>query len=236
MARENAQWQQIAQKLRTEIATSDWGAGFRLPSETALAGRFNVNRHTVRQALQSLAEEGVISIRRGAGSFVNGTVIDYPISARTRFTEIILGQGMEASGEVIDWREEKATPTVAKALGLRAGTSLLCLRRICRANDVIVGLGWHRLPARRFKNFGQIAKAKGGITAAFQEFGIRSYQRAETHISARLVSRVEARMLQSPAGGPVLVTAYVNRDEQGQQIEFGESLFLPERVRLVVNG
>jgi DNA-binding GntR family transcriptional regulator len=43
-------------------------------------------------------------------------------------------------------------------------------------------------------------------------------------------------MLQSTVGGPVLVTAYVNRDEQGQQIEFGESLFLPERVRLVVNG
>jgi GntR family phosphonate transport system transcriptional regulator len=234
--RDNPQWQRIAQTLRAEIATSGWQAGVRLPSESALAARFGVNRHTVRQALQSLAEEGVLTIRRGAGSFVTGPVIDYPISARTRFTEIIIGQGLDASGEVIDWRAEKATPVVAKALGIRAGTAVSCLRRICRANEVIVGLGWHRLPARRFKNFGPVAKQHAGITAALKVFGVSNYQRRETHITARVASRTEARMLQSQPGGPVLVTEYVNYDDSGRAIEHGESLFLPERVRLVVGG
>ena len=43
-------------------------------------------------------------------------------------------------------------------------------------------------------------------------------------------------MLRAPAGGAVMVTEYVNRDAAGAAIEFGETLFLPERVRLLVGG
>ena len=80
------------------------------------------------------------------------------------------------------------------------------------------------------------AAVAGGITAAFRFFGVDDYQRAYTGISARLLSRTEARMLRAPAGGAVMVTEYVNRDAAGAAIEFGETLFLPERVRLLVGG
>ncbi|MEC9167662.1 MAG: phosphonate metabolism transcriptional regulator PhnF [Pseudomonadota bacterium] len=236
MVKEASRWRVIAQTVRADIAGAGLEAGARLPSESALAARFAVNRHTVRQALQSLAEEGVITIRRGAGSFVTGRVIDYPLSAHTRFTEIMVGQGRDASGEVIDWREEAAPPPVAKALNLHGNAKVTSLRRICRADDAVIGLGWHRVPLRRFPDFGRRAAVAGGITAAFRFFGVDDYQRAYTRISARLLSRTEARMLRAPAGGAVMVTEYVNRDAAGAAIEFGETLFLPERVRLLVGG
>ena len=93
MAKEASRWRVIAQTVRADIAGAGLEAGARLPSESALAARFAVNRHTVRQALQSLAEEGD-TIRRGAGSFVTGRAIDYPLSAHTRFTEIWLAKAM----------------------------------------------------------------------------------------------------------------------------------------------
>jgi len=42
----------------------------RLPSERALAGLFKVSRNTVREAIRALVEKGILSCRRGAGSFV----------------------------------------------------------------------------------------------------------------------------------------------------------------------
>ena len=229
-----SRWREIAQSVRAEIAGGGLEAGARLPSESALAARFAVNRHTVRQALQSLAEEGVITIRRGAGSFVTGRVIDYPLSAHTRFTEIMVGQGRDASGEVIDWREEAAAPPVAKALNLHGNAKVTSLRRTCRADDAVDWLAWHRVPMRRFPDFGRRAAVAGGITAAFG-FGVDDYQRAYTRISARLLSH---RGAHAAGDGRRCCDGHrICRSRRRRRaIEFGETLFLPERVRLLVGG
>lgn len=44
-------------------------AGDQLPSENEIANLFNVSRHTVRQALTYLVQEGWIYKERGKGSF-----------------------------------------------------------------------------------------------------------------------------------------------------------------------
>lgn len=44
--------------------------GERLPSERELANRFNVSRTTVREALRTMEQQGLIEIRQGGGSFV----------------------------------------------------------------------------------------------------------------------------------------------------------------------
>ena len=45
-----AQWRQIADTLRADIAGGTLGPGDQLPTEARLAARFGVNRHTVRRA------------------------------------------------------------------------------------------------------------------------------------------------------------------------------------------
>lgn len=49
-------WRQIAEQLRRDIIADNALPGTRLPTESALAARFGVNRHTVRAALSSLVE------------------------------------------------------------------------------------------------------------------------------------------------------------------------------------
>src|SRR5579871_6177632 len=46
----------------------------RLPSEDVLAAMLNVSRTTIRSALQSLEEHGVISRKRAVGTTINGHV------------------------------------------------------------------------------------------------------------------------------------------------------------------
>ena len=81
-----AVWRQIEQILLAEIADHGFGEEGRLPSETELARRFDVNRHTVRQALMRLASMGLVSVKPGQGTFVQPGAIDYRIGRRTRFT------------------------------------------------------------------------------------------------------------------------------------------------------
>ncbi len=53
------------------IMDSDFKPGERLPSEAALAERFNVSRPLVREALARLRDHGLVYSRRGSGSYVH---------------------------------------------------------------------------------------------------------------------------------------------------------------------
>ena len=60
----------LAQALLRDISQKRYPVGSLLPTEDALASRHGVSRHTVRQALRELKEEGVISSHRGVGTRV----------------------------------------------------------------------------------------------------------------------------------------------------------------------
>src|SRR6185437_10116122 len=79
-----ALWRRIAGTLEKEIASGILAAGMQLPTEVGLAGRFGVNRHTVRRALEELSRNGLIRIEQGRGSFVAEDVLDYTVGPRTR--------------------------------------------------------------------------------------------------------------------------------------------------------
>jgi GntR family transcriptional repressor for pyruvate dehydrogenase complex len=68
------EWVNLADVLYTQlanmIAQGDFPERSRLPAEAELAARFRVSRPTVREALARLRYEGIISSRRGSGSYV----------------------------------------------------------------------------------------------------------------------------------------------------------------------
>jgi GntR family transcriptional regulator len=61
---------QIEYELRLEITSGRVSPGQMLPSESALMGRFNAGRETVRRSLKELEHKGLIYTRPGKGYFV----------------------------------------------------------------------------------------------------------------------------------------------------------------------
>jgi DNA-binding FadR family transcriptional regulator len=65
-------YEQIAERLADDIRSGVLAPGQRLPSERDLARTLEVSRASVREALASLALQGVVETRHGAGTFVVG--------------------------------------------------------------------------------------------------------------------------------------------------------------------
>ena len=61
---------QLADVFRQRIARNVWPPGTKLPTLEALMGEFDVARVTVRQAMELLARDGLVSAERGRGTFV----------------------------------------------------------------------------------------------------------------------------------------------------------------------
>src|SRR5258708_25822064 len=100
-----ALWRQVADGIERSIADGRFAAGEKLPRETEIAETYRVNRHTVRRALATLAERGLVRAERGTGTYVQTQRLAYPLRPRTRFSEIVGAGGREPRGQLIDASE-----------------------------------------------------------------------------------------------------------------------------------
>ena len=63
-------YRQVANELRARIESGDLAPGARVPSITTLMQEYGIARNTARHALVVLADEGLIEVTPGWGSFV----------------------------------------------------------------------------------------------------------------------------------------------------------------------
>lgn len=98
-------YQQIAERLRADIAAGALAAGARLPTIRALAAQLGVNRDTVALAYDALAREGLVEATVGRGTFVRA---DAPAPAAF---EPKLSAGVERLLELERGRVRYAAPS-----------------------------------------------------------------------------------------------------------------------------
>ncbi|MBO9512566.1 MAG: phosphonate metabolism transcriptional regulator PhnF [Variovorax sp.] len=228
-----SRWELIADELRGDIAAGRFAPGQRLPNEQLLAQRFDVNRHTLRQAMQALVREGFVQVRQGAGTFVRELVLDYALQRRTRLTESVAEAGERAQRELLEHREAEATPW-AKDLRVPARSRVIVLTTRASVRGRPVGLTVSAYPLPRFEGLAERVTALGRFTPALQALGVRDYTRAKSVVSARLPTALEADRLARSAAQPVLVVSAIDVDAQGTPIRSGVTLFAADAVQLTV--
>lgn len=111
---------QVADYLMEKIENHEYQVGEKIPSELELSRLFQVNRHTVRQAVAKLASMGLVTTKKGLGSYVKSTpVIPYHLSQRTRFTENVMSLGKSPRSQLLHW--SKGLPTEHERDHLKLG-------------------------------------------------------------------------------------------------------------------
>jgi len=184
--------------------------------------------------LSALEERGWVRAEQGRGTFVSESVLDYRIGKRTRFRENLSQQRRTTRGQLLDHARVRASATVARALGLRIGTSIISMTTLRFADSRAVSLGRHHFPAARFSGLVEAFGRTESITAALRAFGVDDFTRASTRITTRLPKEDEAEALKIARTRPVLITESVDVDGDGTPIEYGVTTFAGDRVQLVV--
>ena len=231
-----ALWTAIADTLRAEIGGGVYAAGDRLPSEGRLAARFGVNRHTVRRALATLGEEGLVHSRRGAGAFVTAPVTDYPIGRRVRFHRNLLAAGRTPDRRVLTLETCRAGAEEAEALGLAPGAPVHLYAGLSLADGVPIALFRSVFPAGRLPGLIAALGETPSVTRALAACGVHDYTRVSTRITATPADAAEAAQLRLAPGAALLRTVSVNADPDGRPVEFGRSAFAGDRVSLTLEA
>jgi len=138
---------QLQKGLRDAIENRVVAADAAIPTERDLAEEFDISRITVRKAIDGLVSEGLLSRRRGAGTFVLAPRVEKSFSRLTSFSEDMISRGRRPHSVWVSKSEGAVTPEEALSLGLSPGTSVYRFHRIRYADDLPMALEFSTVPA-----------------------------------------------------------------------------------------
>ncbi len=225
------QYRQIEQALRERISTLLPGA--RLPSDAELCAEFGVSRMTARNAMQRLAEDGLITRKPGRGSFVADPPAHRRANRLMTFTQEMRRAGRVPSSHVLTRVVRPSSTAEAESLGLQPGQPVVHLRRLRLADDepialestVLLGLSADAVMTADLAN-GSLHETLGGAGIVLRG--------GTSTIGAAAATADDARLLAVRIGDPLLVERRVIADGHGRRIEATESRYPADRYGLVV--
>lgn len=227
-------WVQIAGEISTGISRGSYGPGDRLPSESALAQQFGVNRHTIRRSLASLCNQGLLRVTQGSGTYVEEFAVDIVLGKRTRHRQSMILAGLRGGLRVVDSFIVRASAQQASMLQVPVRSALLVLHTLGEAELRPLHFGERYFPLPRFGKLEAMVRDTGSITDAFLAHGVTDYTRRESRVSADLASAAVAAHLKQPVNRPVLQVESINVDTEGVPIESATTWFAGDRITLTV--
>jgi GntR family phosphonate transport system transcriptional regulator len=227
-------WKQIADQISRSILSGEYDETGMVPPETVLAERFGVNRHTVRSAIASLAEDGMLRRVQGRGTLIERRErLVYPVSRRTRFSDGLGSQAQDLEMRLLSAQTIAASGQVALALGIPENEGVVVnLDTLSMADGKPIVLTSHYFDQRRFPDMASHFERHHSITRAFAEQGVEDYIRVSTEVTGRLATSEESARLQLASTAVVLETLAVNADSSGQVLQFSRAIFAAERITL----
>ena len=119
--REQALYVQLAESFRRRIATKDWQIGLQLPNVEDLASQCGVARITVRQAMNILEHEGLVSRSRRRGTHVLKEPVVLRVHHMTAHWDDFMSSNSGGGSKIIRNAVAKALPAVAPEEGRLRG-------------------------------------------------------------------------------------------------------------------
>ncbi|MGV3654795.1 MAG: GntR family transcriptional regulator [Noviherbaspirillum sp.] len=223
-------YQQIKALITGSLQSGEWRPGELIPSEMELAARYKVSQGTVRKAIDELSAENLVVRRQGKGTFV---ATHHEARAQFRFLRLVpdSGETHHPDNRILEVRRVRAPGEIARHLDLKAGDSVIFIRRVQAFGGVptIVEDLW--LPGLLFKGLTaeRLAQYKGPMYGLFEtEFGTRMIRATES-IRAVGAEPAIAQLLEVPAGAPLLSVERVSFTYGDKPVEVRRGLYLTTR-------
>jgi GntR family transcriptional regulator len=217
---------QIKALLERSLEAGEWRPAEAIPSEIELARRFDVSQGTVRKAIDALAADNLVVRRQGKGTFV-ATHTEEKTSL-FRFLRIRHNDGHDEypASRLLDVRRAKASAEAARLLGLKAGESVIVLRRILEYSGFPVVLDEITLPAALFRGLtkAKVEAYQGSMYSFFEtQFGVRMLK-AEEKLRAVAADATSAPLLKVGKGQPLLAVDRVTLTYGDKPVEWRRGL------------
>ncbi len=236
MAGQHSALQAALKQLRALIG-STYSVGDKLPSEQQLALDLQVSRPTVREALGTLASEGLVERRWGSGTFVAPPSVAARLSMATiqSYRDRIRASGHHVRLAEATAERRPITAAAAAALGLPPRTQVWHVERLFEVDEQPSAFMIEQIPLQiRGAEFDPAAmlSISSDLYDALNRHVPGIVGRTETDFEAVSLSRTFAPRLRIPAGRPVLRSTQLTISDTDEPLVYGVTLHRTDVVRV----
>jgi GntR family transcriptional regulator len=221
----------IHAELRDRITSGQWPAGTSLPAQRDLAAEFGVSIMTLRQALQLLADDGLIAARHGSGTYVAARY-EYDLGHLRSFAADLAAQGAEIRTRLLAAQVIAPADEVSARLGDPG--QVLRLRRLRLAGGRPLIMQTSYLPLPLADGLDPADLAQRGLYTVLAEHTLAVTRAAET-ITPCVLGMLEAGYLERPAGSPALLSHRVSFTADGLAAVDDHAVLPGDSVTITVN-
>jgi DNA-binding GntR family transcriptional regulator len=217
---------QVSRQLHAAIEDGRLPAGARLGNEVDLAAKLRLSRPTIRQAIQTLVNQGLLVRRRGVGTQVVRTKVARPLRLSSLFDDLA-GLGGKPESAVLVNRVEEAGAEVAELLEAPGLTHVRRLKRLRSTDGEPLALMNNYLPDGVLDADDDELRERG-LYQLLRSAGVRLHA-AEQNIGARLATEEDAELLREEPGAALLTMQRTTYDDSGRVVEYGWHVYRASR-------
>lgn len=212
----NPLYKEVKIRITRSLAAGEWKPGEAIPSESKLAGQFNVSIGTIRKAIDELVAERILLRQQGRGTFVATHTEDRTLFY---FFHIVGKDGSRElpKTEMLSFRRAKAGPDDEAPLGVARGTRIFHVQNMLKLAGKPVVFDQISVPALLFPDLDEdiFGKREGTIYGLYQaRYGINVIRISE-RLSAANPPAAAASLLGMRTSTPALMirrVAYTYND------------------------
>jgi GntR family transcriptional regulator len=223
---------QLYEILRGDILDGKWQPGDMLPPESELVEQYQLSRTTVRQVLDMLVNEGLITRQRGRGTFVAHPTLEQGLIRIISFTEDMRHRGLKPGTVILFSELIPATKDIAQALEIEPDEQLARLDRLRLAEGEPLSIEESHLVHRSCPGVLEGDYVSTSLREALErDHGIRIV-RAKQVIRAISAPANLARLLSIPSKAPLLYIERISYSQHNVPVEFLRIYYRADRYSL----
>ncbi len=216
---------QLIELLKDQIAAQKWLPGEQIPGEQTLCSLYAISRTVVRQALGEMEISGLITRKKGKGTFVSEPKVDEGLMQDlTGFHQEMASKGLPTVSKVLHHAVVKANPKVANYLDIPTGTEVIDIQRLRFVDSKLNHFVTTYIP---YDLCPKLATANLENRSLYEflenECGI-FITRGKRYVESVAANETEALLLGVERGAPLLLLDSISYDASGRCIEYYHAL------------
>jgi GntR family transcriptional regulator len=226
---------QLMDILKEKVQKKDWVAGDQIPGEQDLCEMYRVSRTVVRQALRELELEGVISRRKGKGTFISSPKINEGLVQKlTGFYQDMVERGLKPVTKVLHQSVSPASEKVARFLNIQPGDKVIDIQRLRYISEEPILLVTTYIPFEVCPDLEKVDLSNRSLYEYLEkECGV-FIAKGRRYIEAVLANDSEAELLGVESGAPLMMLDSISFSENGLPVEYYHALHRGDRSRFEV--
>ena len=215
---------QLKENLKNLIEDHKLPEGEQIPSEAELCSDFGVSRTVVRQALNELVSEGLLTRRKGKGTFVaRPKIIGSLMQNLYGFHKDMVGRDLNIQNKVLEFSTVEAGKKTSEKLQLNLGEEIFKLVRLRFINSEPIVYVTSYIPCRLCEGLtGEDFSKQSLYTTLEEKYGLEIACSRRT-IEAVAATDDVANQLDIDSGAPLLLLKSVSFLKDGTPMEYFEA-------------